>query len=410
MASVDLSASNSNDKSGGGSSSTQQLCVGVFDRQTRTLTVHPAAAGGAVLAMAQSVPSYAQKKTAAASTPTSNGVTAQQLFRDFGSSKKQKALRSQAANRLDADSVVGGGSMKEFFATAGNMSESNRLAAEKFRQSVQAGGGGGGESSGGARPSSAPDFAADAAADQWRRQFLPPHDEQATKARNIYDVKRLVGDEVWEQAGRVARAVLSKADNACDKKQQLGRIMELLLQTDSKEGEDKQQSRSVNAIQNHLLEQQSWQQPLRCTYILHHWCSLYLKLHRRRSIPRPAAGRLFFGVPAQMAVGFVETFCTELTPGSGGYVMSKRDKDRCLVHLLLLYVLIVAVDNDSSLLLADLRPVVTDLKLDSVEASKLLREAGCTCKKQKDNKIQVVLKVPLTFPAVKKRKRSGQGR
>jgi hypothetical protein len=50
------------------------------------------------------------------------------LFEDFGSQKKRKVMKSQEANRVNVESVIGAGSLMMGALKAGAMSESNRAA------------------------------------------------------------------------------------------------------------------------------------------------------------------------------------------------------------------------------------------------------------------------------------------
>lgn len=103
-----------------------KLCVAVYNKKTKTLEVQLAAEKGTVYALTQSVSKY--------SSSTNSLQTAAQrraaLFSDFGSSKKQKVLRSQAANRVTVDSVIGANQMSGAFSNQSNMSASNRKAVE----------------------------------------------------------------------------------------------------------------------------------------------------------------------------------------------------------------------------------------------------------------------------------------
>jgi A49-like RNA polymerase I associated factor len=100
-----------------------KLCVGILRKGK--LTLYPAAERGSVFCLTQSVPSYVESEA-------SDKLTAMQrrkaLFEDFGSQKKRKVMKSQEANRVNVESVIGAGSLMMGALKAGAMSESNRAA------------------------------------------------------------------------------------------------------------------------------------------------------------------------------------------------------------------------------------------------------------------------------------------
>jgi hypothetical protein len=130
-----------------------KLCVGVYHPKTKTLTVTLAAEKGTVFTLQQSLPRYVTKtsfnkkvlgqeeekeeeghikRKKSLATPMERY---QALYRDFGSNKKQKVLRSQEANRVSVDSVVGAGTlMKNAFHSQTKMSDSNRKALNENHQ------------------------------------------------------------------------------------------------------------------------------------------------------------------------------------------------------------------------------------------------------------------------------------
>lgn len=103
-----------------------KLCVAVYNKRTKTLEVQLAAEKGTVYALTQSVSKYSSSGSALQTGAQRRAA----LFADFGSSKKQKVLRSQAANRVTVDSVIGANQMTGAFSNQSNMSASNRKALE----------------------------------------------------------------------------------------------------------------------------------------------------------------------------------------------------------------------------------------------------------------------------------------
>ena len=83
----------------------------MYDKKRGVVTIHEAASKGTVFALRQSVPSYNANGGGHAETKPgdTSALDRSQVFEDFGSSKKRKVLKSQAANQVDIDNVVGAG-------------------------------------------------------------------------------------------------------------------------------------------------------------------------------------------------------------------------------------------------------------------------------------------------------------
>ena len=101
-----------------------KLCLGVYHKGK--LVLYPTAACGAVLSLSQSVLSYVDTKP----DEKLNAVQRRKaLFDDFGSQKKRRVMRSQEANIVNVDSVIGAGAFMMGALTTATMSDSNRVAA-----------------------------------------------------------------------------------------------------------------------------------------------------------------------------------------------------------------------------------------------------------------------------------------
>lgn len=108
-----------------------KLCVGVYNKKKGTVTVYQAAEKGHVFALDQSIQNYT-KSDAVGQTNLTSYQRRKMLFEDFGSSKKRRVLKSQEANMVKADAVVGAGNiMTHAFKGQTNMSQSNRKAIEQ---------------------------------------------------------------------------------------------------------------------------------------------------------------------------------------------------------------------------------------------------------------------------------------
>ena len=110
-----------------------KLYVAVYDKEKHTLTLQPAAERGQVFALDQSVKSYEPQVLHADATIKNMSASERRmlLFESFGSAKKQRALKSQAANVVNIDSVISaGGTMLSAVQSQDGLSESNRRAME----------------------------------------------------------------------------------------------------------------------------------------------------------------------------------------------------------------------------------------------------------------------------------------
>ena len=110
-----------------------KLYVAVYDKEEQTLTLQPAAEKGQVFALDQSVKSYEPQVRHLDTTIKNMSASEKRmlLFESFGSAKKQRALKSQAANVVNIDSVISaGGTMLSAVQNQDGLSESNRRAME----------------------------------------------------------------------------------------------------------------------------------------------------------------------------------------------------------------------------------------------------------------------------------------
>lgn len=393
-----------------------RICVGVFDRTTRTLTVHRAASNGIVFAMQQSVPTYDQQATvgtgpggggAGPAGRMSSADNKRALFEDFGSSKKRKALKSQEANRVNIDTVVGSGSaMVGSFMQGEAMSESNRQAVQdqQKKQDEDEGGEEGG------RPSLA-SAADEAAKKEFRRKFLPPFHEDAEEPHLVYDAKEIAGTSAWEQVGRVVRVCMRKEANS---------VADAIMEGPQGSGDGGDNPRPnfrgnewIGSVKELIYRVSVGNGPtvvdqLKCAVLLNHFSNLYLILHKRRHIPRPSPERRsFFGTPLEVGERFLQEFTVEMVGENGnvGHVMQKVNSDRCCLTILILYII---AEGGKSMKAGNVRGIADDLKIGATNAGNLLREAGFTVQNKSSNStMAVVLKTPLKFPSgLRKRARS----
>jgi hypothetical protein len=424
---------------------TSRLFLGVYDKQSHTLTLQPTAGAGSVWALQQSVPSYSNNKSASATTTTTtsnnNSIdydaaaavglqkTHSLLFADFGSSKKQKVLRSQQANQVRVEQVVGSAAMTTIFSQGGHMtkmSESNRKAVQEQRLQQQPPGHttiSNSNTTGAATGKSA----IEAATWEWRNGFLPKYNVHASRAHQIYKAQDMAGGaEVW--------ALVSREVDACCHRQDTDIVAAMTTtpagtENGGKADFDDWRNASVRSLLNTIASTASISGPekkqqLRCVLLLNHFLNLYLKWHRKRFIPAPLRDRpRYMGVPLAIAEAFLEQFTTQVTDNDHqdfGYCMSKANKDKCLVHLLLLFLLAdsgggtessSAVSTTTAIQSERFHYLADDLGLDVSEASHLLRQAGCIVRRDSRTGLPTaVLKTPLEFPAIKTMKKKASRR
>jgi hypothetical protein len=376
-----------------------KLCVGVYDKKKGKLTLHQAASNGTVYALQQSVPSYLEQAGPNVDSVKTQAEQRRALFEDFGSAKKRKVMRSQEANRVNVDSVVGAGNlMVDTFLKGEAMSESNRRAIEERINQTEQGDG---------NQAKIQD-AVDTATREWRNSFLPKYEEDATEAHEVYNARGMLGDEAWGQVSRVVDACMRKEDVADAILR--GSSEEAPRDDDEKKRFNNEWNTSIADIISDIPTDGPWaKHQFKSAVALNHFMSLYLQNHKRRFIrPVPEGKSYWFGSPVSVINRFMELFATQMTNDDGetGFVMSKANKDKCCVHMLLLYVM---AEGGKTMKSGNIKPIADDLQMDVKDTSHLLRLAGCTCtKKAGTNKTSAILQVPLKFPAPKRAANRGK--
>lgn len=406
------------------SSSNSQLLVGVYDKHRKQVTLYPIATNS-VFALKQTVPSYLQETS---SSNNNNNVGAASLsaatrhamlFEDFGSAKKRKVLRSQAANRVNVDTVVGAGTaMVDAILTGTGMSESNKVAMQEAQDAVAVAAAGDGN--GVTRPLAGEETNHEVTR-AWRQSFLPPFDEQASDVQDVYAPRDLVGPVAWSQISRVVDAVWYKAR---DEKWSYQETVQALIgakepsktnaATAAPEANalDENQKKklehvikwepSLYAIAYKLVqdEDEPKKDQIKCAVVAHYFMNLYLALHRRRSFFGPdESRRRYYGAPVELATRFMELFATEMMRDDGklALTMSKANKDKCCLYILMLGIM---ATNLNTMRCNDIHPMLEDLKMDGKSATHLLKLAGFTIKRTAGGagNLAVFLTTPLTFP------------
>jgi A49-like RNA polymerase I associated factor len=373
-----------------------KLCVGVYDKVTKQLIVYQTACNGTVFTLQQHVPSYQAKVEL--TVDSSSARSSQELYADFGSVKKQRVLKSQAANRVTVENTVQGTSSITGASLVHGMSESNRQAVLLQQQQIQA------------KEVLAPSglAAVEASTQLWRQSFLPPFDPQATNANRVYSALKMAGEEVWNSTLPNLLSNLSR--NGDDFVTEITDFLNRNGNADIVQ--------CTETTQNLLRKWNQNQDKLKCSLLFHFFQSLFRSLKSKRSVPQPPSeevdededlGRgddhrrhsLYGSTPRTIVQRFFDLFMSPLSQAQHGrpvgYVMSRAHQNKCIVYVLILYMLASNTHADQ-LHCPTLLPVLLDLQLDVSHATQLLRQAGCNVTKKNAATLLVELSLPLTFP------------
>jgi A49-like RNA polymerase I associated factor len=99
-------------------------------------------------------------------------------------------------------------------------------------------------------------------------------------------------------------------------------------------------------------------------------------------------------ISQELCQRFLELFTSPLE--KGGYGTSKEEKAKCLLYILILFI----IAQGRVMKVSTIKPIVEACKIELGQAAVSLREAGFTVQ---SNGMGAALKVPLTFPGPKKR-------
>jgi A49-like RNA polymerase I associated factor len=414
-----------------------RVCVGVFDTTTNRLSIHESFGSGNIFSLNQSVLSYVPDDTNTnnATIESAEGRTLSSamerynaLYRDFGSSKKNKVIKSQRANQVNVESVVGAGNvMTDQFLRQATAISSRKSVQEQL--AVQ---------HGETDTTSAAGVAAvsNEATEQFRKHFLPPYDKDTAQPRLIYNFQDVVGKAVWEHVRRIVDICLKKSSedgHPIDFLQYDPRPTRLLPKRP--EQQENTTTTSTSTTTSPIPKGDYWNESIKftlekikCKYpdltsknassivkdqlryciILNHFMNLNVLLHKRRYPIRgpDETARYWMSTPAVIARRFLDLFTTSVIGTNQQntdpmYTMSNVNSDCCCIHILLLYLL---VDSATMMRSDDMRLVIDDLKVEPTKAIMLLKQAGCTVKKlpsktKTNPKFQALLLAPLQFPA-----------
>jgi hypothetical protein len=337
-----------------------KTCVGLYNKRTGKLTLHQTAEEGAVFSLTQIVRNYKEELPS-----LSRGERRKALFEAFGSSKKQKVLKSQAANVVNVKSVVGSGSLMRN-AFMARQSESSRREMEQKASGIKV-------------------DAVGLAYEEARRKFLPPFDKDANEPHKVYSERDIAGDAAWGQVTRVTDACLAKEGSFVANLTSRGRWFESVQGILSKIPPD-----GANA-----------KNQIKCAILMNHMMHFANRTGRNRLL-RGNAMEIseMMKFPIEIGARFLDLFTTPTTGerGEQGFACSKQTSDKCLVHIFLLNLMAHGHEMKAE----NLVQVARDVKIEVSDAVNLMRAAGCTVKSAGRDIWKAQLFVPLTFPPPKR--------
>ena len=349
-----------------------KICVGIYDKKRGSIVLHEGAINGTIFSLKQSVPTYTERNGKVDSVP-SNNADRPNIFEDFGSQKKRRVLKSQAANRVDVDHVLGAGTDSAIVSQIVNgrsMSKSNKEAIENSKQA-----------------DTEMKTANDLALEEARKQMIPEYDINAKDPVGIYSGRSIAGEKAWNRIHRKVTACLHQ-DNPIDE------VVRSVFEKDWC-GVVLQRIKEVSPDAKNSAFR------ITCAIIVNWMVKFYLIYKGKRTIPPIDEQKgTHFGIPIDIATRCLDLFATELMPkiDSGrkrnlGYVMTKQNKDKMVIHILLLFM----ISSGRSMKIMDIGSIAEALKVPLGDCRALLKYAGCSITR-KGNKLSATLSAPLTFP------------
>jgi len=355
-----------------------KICVGIYDKKRGSVVLHEGATNGTVFSLQQSIPTYIKKNGQAGTDPSSN-ADRPNIFEDFGSQKKRRVLKSQAANRVDINHVIGAGSdsaVVNQIMHGRSMSKSNKQAIEDSKHAdIEM------------------KTANQVALEEARKQLIPKYDKDANVPNKIYSARSIAGEKSWDRIHRKVTACLHQDDpidavvQSVFEKDWYGFVIELI--------------KEISPDAKHCAFR------ITCAIIVNWMVKFYLLYKNKKAIPAIEELKGFhYGIPIEIVTRCLELFATELPPRTDSegekkapsYVMSKQNKDKMVVHILLLFM----IAGGTTMKIVDIGSVSESLKVPLNDCSAFLKYAGCTITR-KANKLSATLKVPLIFPKAGRR-------
>jgi len=341
---------------------TSKHVVGVFDPSNKTLTVYPTTK---MYSLTQGIIGYQSEFVENCKTMSALSYQDKRsaLYEAFGSSKKQKAIKASAANRIQIGSVSEAKSMMD------NLKSTEEVTSTPEDLSKE--------------------DATMHAFNEARRKFLPPYNSNAKLPKDVYIAKLMVDDEAWGQISGVVKACTSRTD--------MGWAEALTSK-----------GRWPNVITDILtkvsVERAGGIGQIKCALLLKHLLNFYLFCIRRRG---GAKGTFLTGtaedisghmhIPSKVSGTLFNLFSISGHGSNGkeGYQVTRQHLEKCMVYTLITYVL-----AQGHSMKAEVSELCTEMKMEVSIAANILREAGFSIRKSKTS-LFVTLNVPLKFPPPK---------
>lgn len=349
-----------------------KMCIGIYDKKRGSIVLHEGATNGTVFSLQQSVPTYMERHGNVETNPSSN-ADRPNIFEDFGSQKKRRVLKSQAANRVDVDHVIGAGGDSAIVNQIINgkaMSESNKQAIKDSKQADT-------------ERKTANDLALEAA----RKQLLPEYDLSAKDPSQIYSARSIAGEKSWDKIHRKVTACLHQ-DNPIDE------IVRSIFEKDWYEF-------VLQFIKEISPDAKNSAFRITCAIVVNWMVKFYLMYKDKRTILAVEEQKgSHFGIPMDIVTRCLDLFATELMPkvdsgrkNTPSYVMTKQNGQKMVVHILLLFLMA----SGASMKIRDIGSIAEALKVPPGDCRVLLNYAGCSVAR-KGISLSATLTAPLTFP------------
>lgn len=230
-----------------------------------------------------------------------------------------------------------------------------------------------------------------------RKQLIPEYDEGAAKPSKVYNAKNIAGERAWNRVHRKITFFLHKEEDPIDA------VLQSVMEKD-------RFSFVTKIIKEVNPEASDAAFRITCAIIVNWIVKFYVTNKNRRSMDDVNEEKSHhFGIPTEIASRCFESFATALPPRSdtvgekksSGYVMTKQNRDKCVVHILLL----LMITSGPAMKIADLGHVAASLQLSTNDCCSFLKYAGCTITRN-SNALGAMLKTPLKFPKAGRRSRS----
>lgn len=408
-----------------------KLYVGLYHKETGKLVLHETSERGSIHALSQTVSNYQPTVGEGGVSLETRNLTPMQrrqlLFESFGSSKKQRALRSQQANIVDMKSVVGAGKsmMKNIETSFKESSESNIKAMEKVKklkkEEEEAEKNANGDNYDVKKlPETKVSSAVDEAYNMARRKFLPPFDESADEAFKVYDAQEIAGEEAWGSISRFSDYNIHQYPSTW--KTEIVKVKSNEDENIDQEMEEENKETNKKYPKKPLLWFDSTKQllatlpddvssrgsktALKTVILLNHLLNFHKHVSSSRKIVTGTAYHLSrqWSMPLPIVETFLSLFCSSTSARKGeAYTTTKQLDDKRLVHIFILYLLA----HGNEMKVGNINNLCDDLQITTRIAQNYYRQAGCTCSKKNGEAVSVSLKVPLTFPPPPRRKSRG---